>query len=60
MARTMRTKHRPLGTTVGPNVTRGPGESRNNKFSSREVEFLGFFPLSPSFFTQHLNHETSS
>ena len=41
-------------------VTRGPGESRDNKFSSREVEFLGFFPLSPSFLRQRLNHETSS
>jgi len=41
-------------------VTRGPGERRDIKFSSREVEFLGFFPLSPPFLRQRLNHETSS
>mmetsp|Transcript_39259 Transcript_39259/g.84679 ORF Transcript_39259/g.84679 Transcript_39259/m.84679 type:complete len:106 (-) Transcript_39259:177-494(-) len=37
-------------------VTRGPGESRDNNFSPREVEFSGFFPLSPSFLTGTLHH----
>jgi len=38
-------------------VTRGPGESRDNNFSPREVEFSGLFPLSPSlFYRQQLHH----